>query len=98
MTIRGGSSLGASGSVSANGFTCLGSETVALSLHHETYGRVGKFKTNGYEMLTPLWLFDLEPAWTHDLTFEHKKFKCACMDSKYPQNVRTVGFHGHLRF
>ena len=55
MTIKGGSSLGASGSVSANGFRSLGLETVALSLRRETYGHVGKTKRNGYEMLTPLW-------------------------------------------
>ena len=36
ITVNGGTSFGASASVSANGLISFGSDTVASSLHHET--------------------------------------------------------------
>ena len=53
-----------------------------------------KWLQNAYPLVINLGIFDLEPEWT----FEHKKFKCACIGSKYPQNVWTAGIHGHLWF
>ena len=79
-TVSGGVSFGASSSVSANGLMSFGSETVASTLHHETYAYSAYNLSKGlrlkkishtYTFVVNLRMLDLQPARTHNLALQH---------------------------
>jgi len=99
--VRGGVSLGAFGSVSANGLISFGSSTVTSNLHQETYaGRKGErdfHLEETYPFIFDMGLLYPQPAGSHDLTFQDETFERACVGSEYPRECWTRDVCRNLR-